>query len=77
VGFGPAGHLFSVGAILGTFVGWLPGTATIIALIWYVLQVYESKTVQRFLHARRMRRIASAEALLVRLRDQEKSRPAE
>ena len=47
------GHLFSAGAIIGTFSGWLPGVAAVVALVWYVIQIYESKLRKIILNAER------------------------
>lgn len=46
------GNSASVGVIISTIVGWLPALAALIAVIWYLVQIYESKTVQRFLNDR-------------------------
>ena len=43
----------SAAAIFGVFMGWLPDVAAVGAIIWYSLQIYESKTVQGWLAARR------------------------
>lgn len=43
----------SAAAILATFAGWLPPLAGLAGLIWYGIQIYESKTVQK--HVRRLR----------------------
>ncbi len=47
----------SAGAILGTFVGLLPPLAAFVATIWYLVQIWESATVQKWvrLHARKRR----------------------
>jgi hypothetical protein len=50
-----AGNLVSAGAILGTFLGYLPAIAALGAIVWYCIQVYESRTVQRWLRLRRHR----------------------
>lgn len=59
-------HGLSGAAIVGTIVGLLPPFAAGIALIWYSIQIYESKTVQTFIRRRRERKIA---ALKRRLQD--------
>lgn len=43
----------SASAILATFAGLLPPLAGLAGLIWYGIQIWESKTVQR--HVRRWR----------------------
>lgn len=61
-----AGHAFSAGAIIATVAGWLPVIAALVAAVWYVLQIYESATCQKFLDKRRRlykaRRIAKLRA---------------
>jgi hypothetical protein len=49
-----AADTVSAFAILGAFMGYLPAIAALGAVIWYAIQVYESKTVQGFLRERRM-----------------------
>lgn len=36
----------SAGAIVATFLGLLPSFAAVAGIIWYGIQIYESKTVQ-------------------------------
>lgn len=48
----------SIAAIAGAFVGLLPALAGLAGLIWYALQIWESKTVQK--HVRRLRAKARA-----------------
>lgn len=47
----------SAGAILGTFLGYMPPLAALAAIIWYAVQIWESHTVQKWwrLHVRRRR----------------------
>jgi hypothetical protein len=59
------GNVVSGAAIFGSFLGWLPGIAAFIAFVWYLIQIYESATVQRWLAARRLRRIAALKAKIV------------
>lgn len=47
--------VLSVGAILGTLAGYLPAIAAFGAIVWYAIQIYESKTVQAWLRIRRHR----------------------
>lgn len=55
------GHSISTAAVLAALAGWLPAIGTILAtlaaFIWYSVQVYESKTVQRMIARRRHRRV--------------------
>ena len=39
----------SAGAIVGSLVGYLPPLAAALAIIWYCIQIYESKTFQGWL----------------------------
>ena len=47
----------SAGAILSALMGYLPPIAALLAIFWYAVQLYECKTVQRWLRVRRIRRI--------------------
>lgn len=61
------GNVVSVGAIVGTFMGWAPAIAALVALLWYCIQIYESATAQRWLMSRRLRRIAKLKAQVLLL----------
>lgn len=39
----------SATAVVGTLLGYLPSAAALAGLIWYAIQIWESKTVQRIL----------------------------
>lgn len=56
----------AAGTIVMTLVGVLPGIAAVLAAIWYLVQIYESKTVQGWLDRRRIasraRKLAKLEA---------------
>lgn len=39
----------SIGALLGTLLGWLPHIATVLTVVWMAIRVYETKTVQKWL----------------------------
>ena len=67
------GHLFSAGAIIGTFSGWLPGIAAVVALVWYVIQIYESKTAQHYFRTRRERQLAAYKVAIAKLEAREKA----
>lgn len=58
----------SAGAILGTFLGLLPPLAALVASIWYVVQIYESDTVQNYLHQRRILKLRRRQLRLRRAR---------
>jgi hypothetical protein len=51
-------HVASLGAIFATVVGWLPAIAAFVAVLWYIIQIWESKTVQRHIHAWKEKRHA-------------------
>lgn len=40
----------SAGAILASFTGWLPPLAALVAVLWYIIQMWESETVRGWLH---------------------------
>lgn len=42
--------------IIGTLIGYLPALAAFAAIVWYAIQVWESKTVQRHVRAWRIAR---------------------
>lgn len=65
-----AGNIISVGAIAGSWLGHIPALAAIVALIWYLIQIYESLTVQRWLANRRVRKLARLKARVVMLEAQ-------
>ena len=48
-----AANVISLGAIFGSLMGIVTPLAAIAALIWYALQIYESKLVQDWMHHRR------------------------
>lgn len=37
-------------AIVGTLAGYLPPLAALAAIVWYTVQIWESKTVQAWVH---------------------------
>lgn len=39
-------HVISMGAIVGALTGMLPVLSAVGALVWYILQIWETKTVQ-------------------------------
>lgn len=51
-----AGDAISAGAIVGAFLGWLPSVAAFVAIMWYFIQIYESKTFQTWVRRRRMKK---------------------
>lgn len=61
------GHTLSGAAIIGTLLGYFPAVAAAVAMLWYVVQLYESRTVQRWLQSRRLRKIAKLKIEMARL----------
>lgn len=39
----------SVSTAAATFIGWLPHVAAILSIVWSIIRIYETKTVQRML----------------------------
>ena len=39
----------SIGTVLATLAGWLPALAALASLVWSIIRIYETKTVQRWL----------------------------
>ena len=35
--------------VLGTLMNWLPAVAALLSIVWTLLRIYESKTVQKWL----------------------------
>lgn len=68
-----AGNVISAAAIISTFLGWAPAVAALAGGVWYVIKIYESATVQHWVNARRMRKIARLKARVLMLEAQ--SRP--
>lgn len=67
------GNIFSVGAIVTTIMGLAPAFAALVALVWYLLQIYESATVQRWFATRRVRKLAQLKARVLMMEAQAKS----
>lgn len=57
----------AVGLIAGAITGWLPPLAAILAIVWYVIQIYESSTLQKKLRSYRLRRLVRIRAEAVAL----------
>ena len=64
------GNSASIAAVASTMIGWLPPRAAFIALVWYIIQIYESDTVQRKLRMRRTRKLARMKAQVIMLEAQ-------
>lgn len=67
-----AADAISAGALLASFIGWAPPLAALGALAWYVIQVWESKTVQGWLHRRKQRKLSQARVIARLVRDRER-----
>lgn len=39
----------AAGAVIGTLVGYLPTIAAVLAIVWYCIQIWESKTFRRLI----------------------------
>lgn len=61
------GNTASLAAIVSAMLGWAPLFAAIVAAVWYLVQIYESATVQRYLASRRARKLARLKAQIVAL----------
>ena len=62
-----AGHLISLFALTGSLFGVNPAIAGVAALIWYVIQIYESRTIQDWVQKRNARKIVKLQAELAAL----------
>ena len=40
----------SIVTVLGTLMQWLPSVAAVFTIIWTMIRIYETKTVQKWLH---------------------------
>jgi hypothetical protein len=63
------GHSLSSAAILGTIFGFFPYFAALLAAVWYLIQIYESRTFQHWFRNRLMKHRAKR---LAQLRAKEK-----
>lgn len=64
----------AVGVITAAIIGWLPPLAALVAIIWYIIQIFESRTIQKKIRVFRLRRLvrlrADAAALELTIRGQ-------
>ena len=44
-----AGDVVSLTVVVGTLANWLPAVAALISIIWGIIRIYETDTVQRML----------------------------
>lgn len=63
-------NVAGAGSIVASAVGYLPAFAAAVALIWYLIQITESKTVQTWIKTRRIRRLAKLKARAILLEAQ-------
>jgi hypothetical protein len=61
------GHIVSLFAIGGSLFGLIPALAALLAVIWYALEIYENRTVQRWVRARKLRKLVRLRARAVAL----------
>lgn len=45
----PAGDIISIGVVFATLVSWLPSMAALLTIVWTVIRIYETQTVQGWL----------------------------
>lgn len=60
-------NITSVASIVSTVLGFLPPIAAAFAALYYLVQVLESKHVQRWMRARRIRQAAKLRACALQL----------
>jgi glycerol-3-phosphate acyltransferase PlsY len=39
----------SIATVMGTLMSWLPAVAALFSIVWTVIRIYETKTVQKLL----------------------------
>lgn len=59
------GHTLSLGSIAGVLLGLFTPFASLVALIFYLFQIYENKTFQRWLRNRRIKKMAKLKAKML------------
>lgn len=63
------GHILAPAAIIGTILAWFPYFAAFLAVVWYLVQLYESKTIQDAIKAHRLRKYAKLKAQMLILEE--------
>lgn len=48
-GLKPAGDIISFGVTVATLVSWLPSIAGVLTIVWTLIRIYETETVQTML----------------------------
>ena len=56
-----SGDLLSFGLIGGTLAGWLPAMAAFVSIIWGLIRIYETRTIQRMCGKARIKRTRTGE----------------
>lgn len=62
----------AAGIIISSVLSFLPPTAAVVALVWYFIQIWESKTVRGWVSRRRTRKLARMKAAVLLLEAQMK-----
>lgn len=65
----------SAGAVVGAIMGYLPGIAALGAIIWYAIQIWESKTVQKRVRAWRRKHKGRARARTIHVQAYDRAPP--
>lgn len=47
------GDAVSIGIVGATIIQWLPAIAALVSIVWGCIRIYETKTVQGWLHKRK------------------------
>jgi chromate transport protein ChrA len=58
-------YVVAPGVLAATVAAALPPLAALVAIVWYTVQIYESRTVQRWLAMRQLRRLARMKAAVL------------
>lgn len=45
----------SIGTVVATFAGWLPAIAALFTIVWTLIRIYETRTIQRWLHGKEIK----------------------
>ena len=56
------GNIAGLATIVASFAGWIPVFAAGVALIWYAVQLFESRTFQRWRRTRLLRKLIKSKA---------------
>lgn len=43
----------SISTVIASLVGWLPSVAALLSIVWSVIRIYESQTIQSWLRKKR------------------------